>query len=113
MKIKILGTKWTIKCDSEENDPALEGSDGYCDNSIKTIVIRNLEKSQYSLKDLEAYTKKVLRHEIVHAFLFESGLAMNSSESESWATNEEMVDWIAIQGPKIYSAWKDASALEV
>jgi hypothetical protein len=38
---------------------------------------------------------------------------MNSNGSDSWATNEEMVDWIAIQGPKIYSAWKDASALEV
>jgi hypothetical protein len=113
MKIKILGTKWTIKCDSEENDPILEGADGYCDNSIKTIVIRKLEKSQDSLKDLESYSKKVLRHEIVHAFLHESGLSMNSNGSDSWATNEEMVDWIAIQGPKIYSAWKDANALEV
>ena len=36
--------------------------------------------------------KKVIRHELVHAFLFESGLSVNS-----WADNEEIVDWIAIQ----------------
>ena len=48
-----------------------------------------------------------MRHEIIHAFLCESGLAENSD----WATNEELVDWIAIQAPKLIKAWKDADAL--
>lgn len=41
-----------------------------------------------------------------------SGLNVNSLPCEDgWATNEEMVDWIAIQGPKIFKAWKEAGAL--
>jgi hypothetical protein len=28
-----------------------------------------------------------------------------------WAKNEEMVDWFALQGPKIYAAWKEAGAI--
>ena len=38
-------------------------------------------------------------HEIVHAFLHESGLSSNSE----WAMNEEIADWIALQLPKIIS----------
>lgn len=112
MKINILGSKWKITRLTEEEDPILETSDGYCDHSIKTIVLRKMHLDADSLKDLEAYGKKVLRHEIVHAFLFESGLSDNAFiPYSSWAKNEEMVDWIAIQGPKIYKAWQEAEAL--
>ena len=39
------------------------------------------------------YKKEVLRHEIVHAYLNESGLVNNAHVFElGWATNEEMVD---------------------
>jgi len=55
--------------------------------------------------------KETLRHEIVHAFLFECGLSACSGYADHWAKNEEMVDWIAIQGPKIHEAWKKAGAL--
>ena len=56
--------------------------------------------------------KQTLRHEIVHAFLCESGLADSAMQSQrGWAKNEEMVDWIAFQGPKIYKAWEEAGAI--
>jgi hypothetical protein len=54
--------------------------------------------------------RRVVRHEIVHAFLMESGLDESSNPADAWATNEEMVDWFARQGPKIYKAWKEADA---
>jgi len=38
----------------------------------------------------------------VHAFLYEGGL-----NSESWARNEEIVDWMAIQIPKIANKYKE------
>lgn len=61
---------------------------------------------------IELAEKQTIRHELVHAFLDESGLQENSNQFEgSWATNEEMVDWIALQGPKIYEAWRTAGAL--
>lgn len=50
---------------------------------------------------------KIVRHEIVHAFLKESGLDCNSD----WARNEEIVDWIALQGPKIMAAWTEAGCI--
>lgn len=40
-------------------------------------------------------------------FLFESGLDANSNGIEAWASNEEMVDWIAIQMPKIVNAYEE------
>ena len=83
-------------------------ADGWCDPSVKEILIFNYKQSAESVKDLIAYQKKVLRHEIVHAFLYESGLWQNAYGSKCWAKNEEMIDWMAIQIPKIQRAYKEA-----
>ena len=108
--VRILGSTWTIKEQSESENELLKGCDGYCDWTTKEIVV---EREIYgNLGDMEAYIRKVLRHEIVHAFLLESGLHESSCNTESWANNEEMVDWIARQGQKIYEAWKDVGALD-
>lgn len=56
---------------------------------------------------LDWYTRKVKRHEILHAFAAESGL----NECSDWARNEEMIDWIAYQGLKVIEAWKAAGAI--
>lgn len=108
--VNILGSKWTIKEQSEDENELLKDCDGYSDWTIKEIVV---ERENYgTLKDMQKYINKVLRHEIVHAFLFESGLAECSGEAESWAKSETMVDWIARQGQKIYRAWQEADALD-
>ena len=73
-------------------------------NRLRTACKQSAE----SVKDLVAYQKKVLRHEIVHAFLYESGLWQNAYGSKCWAKNEEMIDWMAIQIPKIQRAYKEA-----
>jgi hypothetical protein len=52
-----------------------------------------------------------MRHEILHAFLYESGLRENSNKVYAWAENEEMVDWIAIQFPKIEKIYKELNIL--
>lgn len=111
MKILILGSEWEILERSLEEDPLLEDCDGYCDFTIRTIVIRK-EITGGTLADMNAYIRKVKKHEIIHAFLFESGLANASCAVEAWAVNEEMVDWLARQGDKIFKAWKDAGVLE-
>lgn len=75
---------------------------------LKEIVVENYKRGQPGSKGkLEIQEQKNIRHEIVHAFLFESGLAENSD----WAQNEEMVDWVAKQGPKLLKAWQEAGAL--
>ena len=109
-KVNILGAVYTIKYNvPEEQMP--EDSDGVMDYSIKTIKIAELVQDKDTVVDLQKYRNQVVRHEILHAFLYESGLWSNSNEFESWALNEEMVDWFAIQFPKIFNAFKEAECL--
>ena len=109
MRINILGSEWTIVERSEKEDQNLENADGYCDWTTRTIVVER--EMVGNLGDMESYIRKVKRHEIVHAFLQESGLYECSAATEAWANNEEMVDWIARLGPKLYEAWNAAGAL--
>lgn len=106
MKINILGTDYTVKTQTEATDKYLIGRDGYCDKTTKEIVIDEFKETDITVKNLKCYSKTVLRHEIIHAFLTESGL-----DSESWAKNEEMVDWIALQFPKMLIAFKKAECV--
>ena len=110
--VNVLGTEYTIERRLIEDDKKLETCDGYCDTTIKLIVVGDFKPEVFSKADLVAYAKKVLRHEITHAFLYESGLCVNSMVcDDAWSTNEEMIDWIAIQFPKLLIAFKDADAL--
>lgn len=108
--VHILGSAWTIKEQSESENEKLSGCDGYCDWTTREIVVER--ELRGNLGDMEAYIRKVVRHEITHAFLLESGLHESSYQTDSWANNEEMVDWIARQGQKIYEAWREAGALD-
>ena len=109
MVVDILGTPYTITEKSASEDKNLDNCDGYCDWTTKTIVVER--EMIGTLGDMDYYVKKVKRHEIVHAFLFESGLSESSHRSEAWARDEEIVDWIAYNGEKIYQAWKQAGAV--
>lgn len=111
-KVNVLGVDYKISFRSIAEDETFEICDGYCDWTTKDIVVRvEPEVEKGSLKDMKCYVNKVLRHEIVHAFLFESGLAESSGETDAWAKSEAMVDWFARQGMKIFKAWKEAEAI--
>ena len=109
MKLNIMGSEWTIEELSEKDDSRLNDCDGYADWTTREIVIER--EIIGTLKDMECYIRKVKRHEIVHAFLLECGLHECSGNTEAWAMNETMVDWIARIGPKIYEVWKVAGAV--
>ena len=109
MIVNVLGTEYTIKKSNRVEDLGLEHADGYCDYSTKIIVIDTFETYEElpdSLKNLNDYEKKVIRHELVHAFLYESGLSVNS-----WAKDEEIVDWIACQFPKLIKVFEQSNAI--
>lgn len=111
MKINILGTEYQIKHTDEGEDPKLRECDGYIDTSIKEIVIAKFEQDAMSVRDLEVYEKQVLRHEIIHGFLFESGLWGNSGTVDHWGHSEEITDWIALQFPKMLKVFQEAKAV--
>lgn len=109
MKIDILGTTYLIKQKTNKQDKKLCFCDGYCDYSIKTIVVIKRKKENADIMDvgdLKIVDNRTLRHEIIHAFVYESGLWCNSEKSANWAMNEEMTDWIAMQFPKINKVFK-------
>lgn len=109
-KVDIIGTVYTIKEQSDTENELLKDCDGYCDWTTREIILRR--EIDGNLGDMEAYIRKVIRHEIVHAFFVESGLDSSAGYADSWAGNESVVDWFARQGQKIYAAWKEAGALD-
>lgn len=102
MTVNILGTKYRIIETTPEKDAELFNCDGYCDKSTKTIVI-TLPTPDANLGDFAWYRRKILRHEIIHAFLFESGLHENFMHQ--MGHDETYVDWIAAQFPKLKAAF--------
>lgn len=113
MKLNILGTEYKFKIISENEEPRLKNNWGFTDYHTKEIYVRDdIEKeTEESCKNLKEFKNKVIRHEIVHAFLYESGLCENSYDIHAWATNEEMVDWFAMQSPKIFTLYKKLNIL--
>ena len=104
-KVNILGTEYTIK----EKELQNQGIDGYCDNTAKLIVIRS--DNTNDVGNFEFLKKKLLRHEIIHAFLSESGLQCNWQHIEQFGHDETTVDWFAIQSPKIFKVFQELDIL--
>lgn len=118
MKVNVLGTEYTITEKKYNEEEAFErrSISGYCDGYTKEIVYCDMHTYKGWEHESEATiiecNKQILRHEIVHAFFNESGLNECSFVCNgAWARNEEMVDWIADQSPKIIKAFKEAGCL--
>lgn len=112
--ITVLGVDYVVRFGTSEEYPLLSKMDGYTDESIKLIIVDDMTavaEEADAKKNVIAYRNSVVRHEIIHAFLCESGLGNNTSECNSWATNEEMVDWFAKQFPKILLAFEQADCI--
>lgn len=106
MTVDVLGTRYTIETHKVSEDEHMKRNKimGYCWYDEKLIVLPDTsEKEYFDFVDQIAegeFVSKVLRHEVVHAFLYESGL----NTCCEWANNETVIDWIAIQIPKIVQA---------
>ncbi len=85
--INILGTEYKIIYTNY-----IEG-----DNAGKTDFVN---KTIYLLNDKEQSMDVILKHEIMHAFFFESGLLV-------YAKDEVLVDFLALQFHKIKSLFKE------
>lgn len=116
MIVNILGTDYEIITIEPTESLIRDGFTGFCDKFAHKIEIVNLknhpEWNDMHEEILQAATQETLRHEIIHAFFYESGLKDSANEfCGAWCTNEEMIDWFAIQGTKIAKAWADAGCL--
>jgi hypothetical protein len=105
MDLSILGTIYDYMEIDANKDQKMHEVDGYCDGSSHTIrVNNNYGNSILNMADLKNYKKLVQRHEIIHAFLCESGL-------QEYSNNEIIVEWIAKQFPKLLDTFKAIKAI--
>ena len=59
-EVHILGTRYSIRIIDEDDYRYDREADGWCDPSVKEILIFNYKQSAESVKDLIAYQKKIL-----------------------------------------------------
>ena len=109
--VNILGTEYHIEYKSIADDPYLKGANGYTDPTAKKIVIGNKERD-CEIEDFENLQRKVIRHEIIHAYFEESGIS-TSVENIAQGVPELYVDWFAMQAPKIYKTYAELNVLDV
>lgn len=105
-KANVLGTEYKVMVKNQEEIQKIFNNkdllvDGLCDYENKTIYIDSeIAKEPYGYKT-------TLRHELIHSAIEESGLATQVS----WARNESLVDWIALQFPKLYKIFEKLDLL--
>ena len=106
MQVEILGRMYTIQIVNVEDDEELKEHDldGYCSTDDQKIVIRK--------KDSRRAQNNTLRHELIHAFMFECGLAFNCEHATRMGHDETTVDWFAIMWPKIHKVFVDLQCEE-
>lgn len=118
MQVNVLGTPYEIVVKKYDEEECFERRSigAFCNGLTREIVLCDMHTYKgWEHEDeptIEACHKENLRHEIVHAFLNESGLQDSAFAYDgAWSKCEEMVDWIAIQGEKIYKAWQEVGAI--
>lgn len=112
--VNILGTDYRVIFKNREDDKKLVNLNGYMDPTTKEIIVstmKNETEDEMAVGNMESVRRTTLRHEIIHAFFYESGLWSDSATVEAWGTSEEITDWIALQVPKMIRAFLQVGAL--
>ena len=106
MKVNVLGTEYDYNITTDKEDATLCNKAGYCDSYAKIIAVESDFNEQHPdcIKNFASLKKKVIRHEFIHAFFAESGL-------DDYTSNEQLVDWIAFQFPKMLETFKKVDAI--
>lgn len=105
--INILGTEYKFIDKVERGkDLDLENNFGICCYYQKVIKIVDIDTvaacDNETRFDKESLRKETIRHELIHAFIYESGLRDSSHSPQNWGQDEEIIDWFAVQMPKIF-----------
>lgn len=102
--VDILGAKWSVVSEKFGD----KDYDGLTDLTTRTIRVRT--DNTQGFENFREMYKRTLRHEVIHAFLCESGLDSNFNHPE-YGHDETFVDWMAIQFPKIVVAFSKLGVL--
>ena len=115
MNVSIMGTCYDIRFVDEYPERLKcvgEYADGLFNRCNREIYILKNKDKDFTYEGRKRHMNRVLIHEIIHAYLEESGLSANSNMISAWAQNEEMVDWLAIQSSKIFATFQEVGCLD-
>ena len=114
--LNILGHKWEIEVVKFKEHEYLKKHDaeGVTKQYLRKIIISDgTDKELLNEEERLNRFKHCLRHEIIHAFLSESGLGACSNKTmRPWAKNEEMVDWMAYKSIDIFRIFESLDLLD-
>lgn len=103
--INVLGTDYEVIKDN--NYPKMKDSNGICEWISKRIIYTDdYVNDDDALENIEDYIHKVLRHEAFHAYFAELGMT-------KWLVDEDLVDMLAINYPKIRRIMDACDAIDV
>jgi predicted Fe-S protein YdhL (DUF1289 family) len=108
-EINVFGQPYTVRIGKRNEMPScMKDKSGYTDRSIHEIGIWEIRNSTQhnDMQDLASKMKETLRHEIVHAALFESGLLDNRNYD-----HEEIADWLSIKAHALHEIMADAERM--
>lgn len=109
--VDVLGVTYGIYMGvMPEEDKLLDDCDGYHDKTVKRIVVIG-KVDEANLSDWSHYEKQILRHELIHAFLHESGIDGSFKWDNGNEHPEGLVSWMSIQFPKMLKAFQEVGAL--
>ena len=109
IKINVLDTEYDVEL-LDEQDELMKTMNygGYTDFSIKEIkVLKNIKDDITKQEDHIKCQNNTLRHELIHAFLYECGIDIGMQFH-----NEECVDFFAMQFNKLANIFEDAGCLD-
>lgn len=109
-KITILGQEYKIRECTEEEYPKLKSMNalGLCEYNSKEIILDKKALNEPGDDGLEKYhmcKNQTTRHEVIHAFLYESGLT-------TYGADEVLVEMLSIQVPKMLKVFEKLEIMD-
>ena len=103
-EVVVLGQVYKVSYKKKVKYCQQYSCSGVTDGVEKTIKVQKSDSPEYDMK--------VLRHEVLHAFAFESGFFGSQHVRPMDETHDEQViDWMAVQAPKIIAVWEELGCI--
>lgn len=102
--VNILGTEYSIVVDDEMHRTDRDGQANFYSKEIRIRPDTDMLENEGTEWEKKLRFMEVMRHEIFHTFFRESGL-------DDYCHNEQLVDWLAVQSPKIFKVFQELGVL--
>lgn len=104
-EVPVLGTVYKIFYEKKGKKYLDLECDGYTTWDLKEIHVCS--------SGCKPYDRKVMRHEVLHAFMFESGYFGNENpRRKENIHDEQIIDFWSVQLPKVFEVFKELEILD-